>query len=582
MRHIKNLLILTLLCSSAGFLTNCSCSSNVIAEDSISIKLDEPYLNMSINSTQTIDVTVSFDDVAISIDNSNIVSATYFEKQLTLTSSNNSGTCRVKIYKESDETIFKDILVVVSKETTTTELSILNEGTTTYKLGETFTRNGLEVALVTKEGENVINTLRLDDYEVFLSIEEGTTLDTIGKRTIYVSTLDPQLTPISYEIEVVENELYPLKRLTNMFKNENYTISFRADYNSLMTIEGKLLFNQNYFINTYMDLYFAKDNNGVFKFEYSDDTSSTASIVTSNGYFDDVENATLYDVVGLFSSTIGLSDFKDSYYDEVKVSGSTYTFSNKDLLTLFWNNTLGFNGVASELNLSVEEDAISYVIYGKLNNGLVLTFTGAIYDIGETKEERIETYLNHTHSVNKIKNTTVDTLVSGFRSCNYTFAEDSFNIYVTPTFVFIEDASEEGSGTGLIERDDGVYNFTITDKVLTLGSKSSGLNSIEDSIYNFDNYSLFDESEVTSFYTSSYYGGYINFNTVAAKELTANFFKLIYGDLSNYTPFASIFSSDSTLSKATLDVYLKTSSGGMTYVEGDFINIGSTSVDYIK
>lgn len=582
MRHIKNILILTLLFGSAGFLTNCSSISSPTTTDLISIGLDEPYLNMGLNSSQSIDVTISFDDVAISIDNSNIVSANYFDNQLTITSNNNVGSCRVKIYKESDESIFKDILVNVSKNTTTTELSILNMGTTVYKLGDSFSRNGLEVALVTKEGDNIINTLRLDDFEVFISIEEGTILDTIGKKTIYVSTLDAKISPISYEIEVVDNELYQLKKLTNMFKNNNYTVSFKADYNSLLSIEGKLLFNKSYFINTYMNLYFAEDNNGVFKFEYSEDVTSSSSIVTSNGYFDDIENATLYDVVGLFSSTVGLSDFKDEYYDEVVVSGSTYTFANKDLLTLFWNKTLGFNGTASDLNFSVENNAISYVINGKLSNGLALTFTGSIYDIGTTKEEKIENYINNTHTVNKIKNETVDSLLRGFRNCNYTLVEDSFNIYVTPTYVFVEDSSAEGTGQGLIEKDDGVYNFTSTNKVITLGSKSTGLNSIEESVYNFGNYSLFNEDEVTSFYETSYYGGFINFDTLAANELISHFFESIYGDLSSYTPFASIFTSESTLSNATLDIYLKTSSGGMTYVEGTFKNIGNTIVDYIK
>lgn len=31
-----------------------------------------------------------------------------------------------------------------------------------------------------------------------------------------------------------------------------------------------------------------------------------------------------------------------------------------------------------------------------------------------------------------------------------------------------------------------------------------------------------------------------------------------------------------------MDVYLETASGGMTYVEGNFLNIGSTTVPYIK
>ena len=61
-----------------------------------------------------------------------------------------------------------------------------------------------------------------------------------------------------------------------------------------------------------------------------------------------------------------------------------------------------------------------------------------------------------------------------------------------------------------------------------------------------------------------------------------NFFEAFYGDLSSYTPFGTIFKSDSTLSNAVIDIYLETASGGMTYIEGNFLNIGSTSVSYIK
>lgn len=579
MRHVKNLLILTLLFGSAGFLTNCS--TNNTSSDTINVSLDEPYVSMGINATKDIDVDINFDDVAISVENPDLIKASYFDKKVTITSNSNVGSTRIKIYKSSDENIFKDILVTVAKTTTTSELSILDSGETTYKLGDKFSRSGLEVAIVTKQGDTVLNTLRLDDFEVFLSIEDGTIFTSTGKKTIYVSSLDASIKPISYEIEVVDDNIYPLKRLTNLLSNNNYSMSFKTDYNSILTIDGKLIFNPNYFVNTYMDLCFAKDNNGVFKYEYNNGVIGS-SIITKNGYFTDLESDDLYDAVGMFSSTVGLKDFKDEYFDDVTVSGSTYTFKNKELLSLFWNDTLGFNGSADVLNLNVEGDAISYVISGAISSGLELTFTGAIYDIGTTKEASIEAYLSSSHKVGEVDDPTVTSIVNGLKTCNYTYAEDNFTIYVNPNYVYIEDSANEGNGEGFIEEDDGVYNFVVENEVLTLEDKVSDFDSIEETIYDFNNYSLFNDEEISSYYDSSYYGGYINFDYEGSLELMTNFFESFYGDLSSYTPFGTIFKSDSTLSNAVMDIYLETASGGMTYVEGNFLNIGSTSVPYIK
>ena len=160
-----------------------------------------------------------------------------------------------------------------------------------------------------------------------------------------------------------------------------------------------------------------------------------------NGYFTELESDNLYDAVGMFSSTVGLKDFKDEYFDDVIVSGSTYTFKSKELLSLFWNDTLGFNGSADVLNLNVEGDAISYVISGAIRSGLELTFTGTIYDIGTTKEASIEAYLSSSHKVGEVDDPTVTSLVNGLKTCNYTYAEDNFTIYVNPNYVYIEDSA---------------------------------------------------------------------------------------------------------------------------------------------
>ena len=158
----------------------------------------------------------------------------------------------------------------------------------------------------------------------------------------------------------------------------------------------------------------------------------------------------------------------------------------------------------------------------------------------------------------------------------------NISFYVNPNYVYIEDSASEGNGEGFIEQDDGVYNFIVEDKVLTLEDKVSDFDSIEETIYDFNNYSIFKDEEISSYYDSSYYGGYINFDYEGSLELMTNFFESFYGDLSSYTPFGTIFKSDSTLSNAVIDIYLETASGGMTYIEGNFLNIGSTSVSYIK
>ena len=80
MRHVKNLLILTLLFGSAGFLTNCS--ANISSSDTINVSLDEPYVSMGINATKDINVDANFDDVAISVENSDLVKASYFDKKI--------------------------------------------------------------------------------------------------------------------------------------------------------------------------------------------------------------------------------------------------------------------------------------------------------------------------------------------------------------------------------------------------------------------------------------------------------------------------------------------------------------------
>lgn len=551
-------------------------------------KTEEPVLKIAENSvtilpkeSKTITLETNL-ELALKVVDPSICQAVINGNEITITGKVN-GTTYVRVYDQKDEENFKDILVVVEENKETYTLKVLDEFNKDFYVGEEFSFNA-DVYLATSVlGTEKETLMLLDKNDYFLSLKEGFVFEEEGTMDVTITAPNYDDAKYTFSVNVVRSEYQLLKqKLQKIVDTNQYNFSFKANYGVVLSIEGVTTYNPNYYYNSYNELGFAKDENGVFKFTYEDNSlGEHSSVTTTNGYLIDGDTTftDLYDVVETINGYKSLSNLNLNSFEESNVNGDVYYFNDKENLSLVWNNVLGFNGSASVMNISLEGDAISYSINGKLTNGLELSFTGSIYDIGTAKEKVMDDFLDKTnHEVNKKATAEVTEIANKLKGMNYTIKYSDATIKVVKN-KGIEITNGSGVTTGYALVDGKVKYFKVEDDKAVYDETKNSLKTLEESIYNFGNYEILNNDNLYQFFKSSYYGSNVSFNSTLATPIIHSIFSNI--DTSKHiNAFGINYDSDDNSIIEVKTVYKSGSSLGMSEITCS--SIGSTVLQFIK
>ena len=523
------------------------CATPTIDASSIfGVTLSSSFVEVKVNESVEIDVSgENISSLTYASENS-LVSVSLSDGKISITGIN-EGVDRVRIFYEGFNDNYKTILVNVVNSSSNShyELEINDTSKLIYDVGDYFYYSQIYVTLNEYDVDNnLIAGFELNPDQLFYSLENGEVL------------------------------IFNAIKLSN-----DYEITFDAEMNGVNAISGDTIFNPNYVINEFSEYYFAKDDTGVFKYEYSTDNSGTRTgVVTRNGYFtlNNEVSIDLGEVFETYCGITGLVDFDTSVLNSAEVIGDAYFITDSETLDLFMSGTFNLNGTGNALYLSYKDGAISYTLKARLSSGVALNFVGSIFNVNSTYEPLIEDFLDR----NSVVSTTVDSTLSSYLSLlkplNYTIdlTSKGDNYVVTDRYVFFGESGDI-SGNGIIETNDGLFEFRLLNNVVTLGDKVSDYISIEESEYNLLNYDAIEESNLSKFYYTTYYGGYTMFDTSCFDEFY-NFIKVN----GNYTPFALTLNYEEE--DVTMNVYAYNSSGNMTLIGSSLKEIGSSSISVLE
>lgn len=565
-----------LLLVSPAFLYSCTNKT----EEPV-LKIAESSVTILPKESKTITLETNL-ELALKVADPSICQAVINGNEITITGKV-SGTTYVRVYEQKNEENFKDILVVVEENKETYTLKVLDEFNKDFYVGEEFSFNADVYLTTSVSGTDKETLMLLDKNDYFLSLKEGFVFEEEGTMDVTITAPNYDDAKYTFRVNVVRSEYQLLKqKLQKIVDTNQYNFSFKANYGVVLSIEGVTTYNPNYYYNSYNELGFAKDENGVFKFTYEGNSlGEHSSVTTTNGYLIDGDTTftDLYDVIETINGYKSLSNLNLNSFEESNVNGDVYYFNDKENLSLVWNNVLGFNGSASVMNISLEGDAISYSINGKLTNGLELSFTGSIYDIGTAKEKVIDDFLDKTnHEVNKKTSAEVTEIANKLKGMNYTIKYSDATIKVVKN-KGIEITNGSGVTTGYALVDGIVKYFKVEDDKVVYDETKNSLKTLEESIYNFGNYEILNNDNLYQFFKSSYYGSNVSFNSTLATPITHSVFSNI--DTSKHiNAFGINYNSDDDSIIEVKTVYKSGSSLGMSEISCS--SIGSTVLQFIK
>lgn len=564
-----------LLIFSVGFVTSCGGEESQISSSS-NFSLEKSFAEVSLGKNVSVKVEGNIDNLHFAFEKGNIVDVSLTNDSIVI-SGKTEGVDRIKVYLD-DPSNYQSILVIVkeSDDSLDATLTIGEDTKTIYSKGESFFYNDAKVYLNTlNESREIVDTILLNPSEIYFSIGNGYQLEEVGETSVHVSYFGEANASTNYTITVLDDGLSDIREDLALLKETNrYEITYSGTIGSTLPLNGDLIFTPNYYYNDYSETYFAKDKNGVFKYDYVlDDYGVRSSISTSNGYFKlNGKNATnLSEVVSLYSGVSGIAAFDDTYLDSATKEGDMYVFTSPTLLDMFWSGTINLNGSAEYIALASQDDAITFKIVGDLTNGYKVTLIGSIRNIGTASEPLIENFLKNNSIVSSSVDETLLTYINPIKENNYKLNINDKTYVVTPNYVFNGD--ENGVGSGIIKLEDGIYSYSYNDSEVTIGSKSE-ISSIEESEYSLLNYGPFKEENYSSYYYSSYYGGYTLFDAS------------IYADLWSYTNSNSantplVLTLGVEGGSLAISEYFTTSSGSLSRIAITASDIGTSSVSAI-
>lgn len=577
-KFIKVISLISLISFGAIF-SSCNKNENVTQSDS-NFNLETNYVSLSKGDSYRIKVSSSL-DVSFKLTNEEVVRIESSLNNECLIYALSNGVSKLKVYETNDETNYKYVFINVSENNLeSTYLEIKNINDIKFYCGVPIDLSNIEVNLVNLYKDDTTQRYILNNDEYIFSLNDKDIFYNESSVELKVSLIDSTSNiESSYNIEVIKDVN---KRIEYLFsrikKTNNYTLSFTGLYNNIQELSGDIYFTNEYYLNTYTDMCFAKDNLGVFKFNIVTNTDiNKEEIETTNGYFNSDPDS-LYDVVSTFTTTTGIKDYNESIFDNLTIlDNDTLRIEDSSFLSLVWNKTLGFNGSASKIDLSISSyslNSVTFFIEGKLSSGYTISFYGTIKDIEDTYYSLIEEYLHSSaYTVNKLIDDNIKSIIDKVKNNSFSFSiSNTQKALINEEYIAIINTSTS-NGYGIINLDDGVYNFILSNDTFSLGSKYTSLNDIKESLYYLPKYSFFKEENLYKIYdVSSYYGAYVSFD----KEITDEF-KDLFSSYSEYESLGIGIEEDED--KIYLNYYFYKSSLTYTYLE--LFDIGSSNLEVV-
>lgn len=554
--------------------TEVTTSTSTTTEVDAFIEVESSNVTLAVSSTATLTYTSS-SEISYRLDNENLVSVTKnSDSSFTITSNDANGTTYLHLYLTSDETIYKDVLIVVGTPSSDDYmLGIFSGYRTEYYLGETPTFNDVR-PFVYQDGSSVYQRLNRETYYFNIPLDQPFTEE--GEYTIIITAPAFNYITTSFTINVTYNPYFTLTNsLEKVYNGDSYSMSFKTTYGAVLDISGIITKNENYFVNTYRDNFLIKNEEGIFIANYVyDDDGYYQGINASNGVMTSLYGGltlnNAYDLLFGQESMEGIL----LEVDEENMYSDRYLINDTEVLSSIWNGVLGFNGQGNQMYLHANRDGdIIYTLEGQLSSGIALTFTGSIYDIGTACDSKIDAYLTSNYTVTSSADSTLSTMLSNFNSNNFTLNYGSTRFVFNQNYISIITSSSE---QGYVVVDGTIHSYTVTSGSLTLGEEVTTMTSLTDFYLHPLGYDAFT-TDLGHFFNSTYYGGYVNFNLDDVSDPISNYFSLQDG----YTPLGLALTDNSTSTSTVIRLIIIYTSGsqlGMSYIQFNGFGTSQSSV----
>lgn len=491
--------------------------------NNLAIKANETYIYLARNESKTVQISYDFQNIGYEIEIPSLVSIYINGNEVTFRANNFNGVSNVRLYNLDNQDVYLDFLIVIGEDDSydnSYKIGFKENYRKTYYINEIPTFSDLNPYLYQ---ENSTSQIILNRSDYYFSISTLDPLTEEGNLTVYIAAPEYTNNIASFEINVVFDEYEAIiNAFNNLKSNDNYSMSFKGDAGYLLELNGMIYKNDNYYVNTYRDSFVVNENNNFYIASFERDTEGNViGINANNGYLSNlVDGLSLDNAINKVYGLHTLKEFDISYLSKEDVENGRFIYLNQDNLNFWWNDVLGFNGRGTSLLLSYQEDSILYTLNGQLNNGLEITFNGSIFEFNKSSHSYIDQYLNTSHSVNVTVDEELNNIYQALSNFNYTYVIGE-TVYKF-TDKYIEYTSETGVN-GYIELDDGVYNFRVNNGEVEILDLVSGINNVENFSFNLANYPLFKEN-LGTFIQSSYYGGYVSFNSLLNEPIINDYF----------------------------------------------------------
>lgn len=250
---------------------------------------------------------------------------------------------------QDDASVKTTVNVTINPAEREYQLSLnVPEDLKTFTQGDAFTANGLEVMVQETINGSVADSYLISEEEYTVSIVEGTILSHAGRQTVTVTATDETFGSATYDITVLENELFPIADAINKLNSVGYT------YGSVNS-SGMISFSEYVTSDRYFDsmtgIYYRLENDG--KVKRYEQLSTPADSYTlrdlGNAYLNGKPATNLNEVIKYKNGVVtsfsdlpsNLIDGMTTYSDQY---GEYFVFSESASLALA--DALGYSNLA--------------------------------------------------------------------------------------------------------------------------------------------------------------------------------------------------------------------------------------------
>lgn len=250
---------------------------------------------------------------------------------------------------QDDASVKTTVNVTINSTEREYQLSVnVPENLKTFTQGDAFTANGLEVIVKETVNGKVTDSYLISAEEYTVSIPEGTVLKDAGRQTVTVTATDETFGSATYDITVVENELFPISDAINKLNSVGYTY---GSVNSSGRVSLSEYVTSDRYFDSMTGIYYRLENDG--KVKRYEQLSTTADSYTlrdlGNAYLNNKPATNLNEVIKYKNGVVtsfsdlpsNLIDGMTTYSDQY---GEYFVFSESASLALA--DALGYSNLA--------------------------------------------------------------------------------------------------------------------------------------------------------------------------------------------------------------------------------------------